>query len=128
MVTSADAVIPFTCTATWLENDGPLGIYDIFNLEATYIDGRPSCAFTTRELSPERLKIVSGLERKLALSVSLTDQNSHVEYNSHTSSHIRFIPGAFITTKKMTLGKHQLSDSIDVYGSQSQVLKVSFLL
>lgn len=125
-VSSSDLSIPFSCEATWLEHDS-LGIDDVFHLDSAYVDGRPSCAFTTRDLSPERRKAVSSTERTLALSVRLTDHNSHVEYNSHRSSHIRFIPNAFITTRKMTLGKGQLTDSVDVYGSESQlsVLKVS---
>lgn len=120
-ITSQEVVIPFTCDATWVENYGSISISDVFHLDAAYVDGRPACVFTTHELSPERQKSVSGIDRTLALSVRLTDQNSHIEYNSHRSVHIRFIPDTFITKKRMTLEKNHLSDSVDVYGSKSQL-------
>ena len=120
-MSSKEVTIPYTCHATFKETDSHIAVTDIFDIQAGYVDGRPACIFTTREMSPEKQKLLSFMDRTVALNVLLTDKNSNVEYQSYETTNIRFIPNIFPTLSSVTLGKSQMLDSLDIHGSTSQL-------
>ena len=131
-VSSKELSLPFSCDVTWVENESGsnVGIDDIFRVEPSYVDGRPACTFITRDVFTDKSKAISVADRTLALSVRLVDRNSHVEYNSHESTNIRFIPDLLLMSTIMTLSRTYMAEVIDVVSSYSQlsVIKVrSFL-
>ena len=121
--------IPFVCLAQWTDNDEGIAVEDIFNIQAVYVSGKPSCSFDTRKLSNTREKLVSLIDRTMSLSVALVDRTLHNDFTS-ASMNVRFVPHIFIEKTSMVLNGQQTSQIIDVFGSYSQLsgLKVIFVL
>ena len=118
---------PFTCIASWADGNDDIAINDIFDVRPTYDDFKPVCKFLPKELSTSNAKILSILDRTISLLVNLADKKSNVNWESELV-HIRFIPNIFVDEATLSLSRSQTTQSIDVFGSESQLsgLKVCF--
>ena len=132
---------PFTCllsssstNSALEENDNVFSVAGIFETQVSYLNGQPHCVISTKELSvADRKRLSVTNDRMLELSVVLTDRISRTEWRARqqgrSATQLRFTADVFVSTSELVLSKSQPFNTVDVFGSNSQLtsLKVCFL-
>ena len=129
-------ILPFRCEAQWSDSSGGILLSDssggilldyVFDVQSTYMYGRPACLFKAKDITDQRLKQISATDRNILLKAVLHDKGSNSEYPSSTAT-IRFIPQVYVEQRELNFNANLMSQVVKIQGSLSQLsgIKVRF--
>ena len=122
----SDLILPFRCEAQWSDG-GAILLNDVFDVQSTYVHGRPACLFKAKDMTDQRLKQISTADRNILLKAVLYDKGTNSEYPSSTAT-IRFIPQVYVEQRELNFNANLMSQVVEIQGSLSQLsgIKVRF--
>ena len=129
-------ILPFRCEAQWSDSNGGILLSDssggilldyVFDVQSTYMHGRPACLFKAKDITDQRLKQISTTDRNILLKAVLHDKGTNSEYPSSTAT-IRFIPQVYVEQRELNFNANLMSQVVKIQGSLSQLsgIKVRF--
>ena len=129
-------ILPFRCEAQWSDSSGGILLSGssggilldyVFDVQSTYMHGRPACLFKAKDITDQRLKQISVADRNILLKAVLHDKGTNSEYPSSTAT-IRFIPQVYVEQRELNFNANLMSQVVKIQGSLSQLsgIKVRF--
>ena len=129
-------ILPFRCEAQWSDSSGGILLSGssggilldyVFDVQSTYMHGRPACLFKAKDITDRRLKQISATDRNILLKAVLHDKGTNSEYPSSTAK-IRFIPQVYVEQRELNFNANLMSQVVKIQGSLSQLsgIKVRF--
>ena len=129
-------ILPFRCEAQWSDSSGGILLSGssggilldyVFDVQSTYMHGRPACLFKAKDITDQRLKEISTADRNILLKAVLHDKGTNSEYPSPTAT-IRFIPQVYVEQRELNFNANLMSQVVEIQGSLLQLsgIKVSF--
>jgi len=110
------AALPFTCALLPGASTDTMGIGQVFDVAAKYVDGKPFCQISVKQLSRNSLERLSTSDMLLSLHVALRGKEEVSD-----SIQLRVVPAFYIKKNDIDLSSDKPFDTFSISGVPEQL-------